>query len=223
MVSDQLDILYESRHWLAVNKPSGMIVERSPFEKPTVEDLVWQYLEETQKRPFLGIVHRLDRVTSGVLLLAKRKSALRHLNQQFADRSVQKTYLAILAKAPTPKKGKLEHWLEKDQKHKIAQVFAQAGGKRQRATLHYEVIQEAEGFFLTKILPETGRFHQIRAQFAAVDCPIVGDEKYGSKVDPAHRLIALHAASLSFVNPEDDRLVGITASTPTEKWWLYFK
>lgn len=223
MESNKLHILYESKHWLAINKPSGMIVERNPFEQPTVEDLVWEYLEATQKRPYLGIVHRLDRVTSGVLLLAKRKSALRHLNQQFADRKVNKTYLAILAKAPDPKSGRLEQWLEKDQKNKIAHIFAQAGEKRQKAVLDYEVLQEEKGLFLTKVTPETGRFHQIRAQLAAIGCPIVGDEKYGSLLDPAHRYIALHAVSLSFVNPENDQPMTMTAPLPEEKWWLDFQ
>jgi 23S rRNA pseudouridine1911/1915/1917 synthase len=222
-VQQELDIIYESKHWLAINKPSGMIVERNPFEQPTVEDLVWEYLEATQKRPYLGIVHRLDRVTSGVLLIAKRKSALRHLNQQFADRSVQKTYLAILAKAPANRSGTLEHWLEKDQKNKMARIFAQAGEKRQRAILRYEVLQEKGGLFLTKVLPETGRFHQIRAQLAAIGCPIVGDEKYGSTVDPAHRYIALHAHRLSCFNPENDQQVEIFAPMPPEKWWLLFQ
>jgi 23S rRNA pseudouridine1911/1915/1917 synthase len=221
-VQQGLDIIHESKYWLAINKSSGIIVERNPFEKPTVEDLVWDYLEATQKRPYLGIVHRLDRVTSGVLLLAKRKSALRHLNQQFAERSVQKTYLAILAKAPTEKNGRLEHWLEKDQKNKLTRIFAQAGGERQRAILRYEVLQEKGGLFLTKVLPETGRFHQIRAQLAAIGCPIVGDGKYGSTVDPAHRYIALHASTLAFVNPENDQPMVISAPMPTEKWWLTF-
>lgn len=221
-MDSKIQFLHESNHWLAINKPSGMIVERNPFEKPTVEDLIREYLEETQKRPFLGIVHRLDRVTSGVLLLAKRKSALRHLNQQFAKRSIKKTYLAVLAKAPSQKKGRLEHWLEKDQKNKQALVFAQAGEKRQKAVLDYEVIQESNGLFLTKVYPETGRFHQIRAQLAAIGCPIVGDQKYGSSIDPAHRYIALHAASLALVNPETERPIEITAPIPEEKWWLQF-
>jgi len=222
MEKAKLDIIHESKHWLAVNKPSGMIVERNPFEKPTVEDLVWEYLGASQKRPYLGIVHRLDRVTSGVLLLAKRKSALRHLNQQFAERTVTKTYLAILAKAPSPKEGVLKHWLEKDQQNKIARIFEQAGAKRQKATLHYEVLREVDGLFLTQVRPETGRFHQIRAQLATIGCPIVGDEKYGSTFDPAHRYIALHASKLAFTNPETDQPMEIVAPMPADKWWLNF-
>lgn len=216
-------ILHESKHWLAIHKPSGMIVEKNPFEKPSVEDLVWDYLVAQEKKPYLGIVHRLDRVTSGVLLMAKRKSALRHLNRQFAERSVSKTYLAILAKAPPEPEGKLENWLLKDQKNKRALILTTKQEKAQWASLNYEVTQENKGLFLTKVLPQTGRFHQIRAQFAAVGCPILGDEKYGSLIDPTRRHIALHAVSLDFINPETEERMNLVAPMPEEKWWLNFK
>lgn len=199
-----------------------MIVEKNPFEQPTVEDLIGDYLSEKEKKPFVGIVHRLDRVTSGVLLIAKRKSALRHLNQQFADRTISKTYLAILAKAPPQTTGRLDHWLQKDQKNKKSIIWQEEREDAQIASLRYEVIEEKNGRFLTEVILETGRYHQIRAQFAAIGCPIVGDEKYGSTIDPAHRNIALHAASLTFVNPETEETNTIKAPPPNERWWQNF-
>ncbi len=212
-------IIVEEKHWMAINKPSGLIVEQNPFESPTIQELAVDYLAQSQANPYLGIVHRLDRVTSGVLLLAKRKSALRHLNELFAARSVQKVYWCLIAQAPPSSKGQLVHFLEKDQKNKIARIHATAGPGRQKVVLNYESLGQVSDFYLLEIRPETGRFHQIRAQLAAVACPIVGDEKYGSTFDPHHRHIALHARSLSFNAPGEGEQTTIIAPVPKEKWW----
>lgn len=216
-------IIYESRTWLAINKPSGLIVEKNPFELDTIENAAWQYLQSQMKQPFLGIVHRLDRVTSGVLLLAKKKSSLRLLNQQFAEKNIQKTYFAIVAKAPSPSSGELVHWLEKQQQQKRAIIHSKKLPNTKEAVLNYTVMDQKQGLVLLELHPQTGRFHQIRAQLAHIGSPIVGDEKYGSTVDPAHRKIALHAGVLSFMDPETTQRITLRAPFPKQDHWLLFQ
>ena len=216
-------IIEEHPQWMAINKPSGWIVEKNPYEKPTIEDLARDYLAQNSKKPFLGIVHRLDRVTSGLLLLAKKKQALRQLNAQFADRSIKKVYWAITHQALPSEAGKLKHHLEKDQKSKRALIYKAASTKTSEVSLTYKLLAQKESLFLWEVIPHSGKFHQIRAQLAAEACPIVGDEKYGSPIDPAHRHIALHARNLSFNEPLSGKRITIEAEIPHYKWWLAFQ
>ena len=215
-------LIHESKSWLAINKPSGLIVEKSPFEQETVESIALKYLQTQEKRPYLGIVHRLDRVTSGVLILAKKKSSLRLLNQQFAEKTIQKVYYAIVAQAPEPESGRLINWLEKQHKEKRAILHKQVQPNTKEAILDYKILDQQQGFSLLEIHPKTGRFHQIRAQLAHIGCPIVGDEKYGSKVNPAHRKIALHAGCLSFIDPETAQPITLKAPFPGLDHWPLF-
>lgn len=210
-----LQIIKENRFWMAIDKPGGLIVEKSPFEHPTIEDLAWDYLSSHTKKPFLGIVHRLDRVTSGVLLLAKKKQALRELNKQFEEKTIQKTYQAVVASPPSANTALLQHWLEKDQKNKRAIIHQLPHKNAKEVRLTYQVIgQTAEGYSVLEIHPETGKFHQIRAQLAAVNCPIVGDEKYGSALKWGNRHIALHAASLAFIDPLTGEKEEVNSKSP---------
>ncbi|MEM9990210.1 MAG: RNA pseudouridine synthase [Bacteroidota bacterium] len=197
----RLTILKETRTWLAIHKPEGLITERNPYESPTVEELVMQYLQEQQRVPFLGIVHRLDRVTSGVLLFAKKKSALKLLNLQFSQRKVQKTYLALVAQEPPKPQATLIHFLEKDQKNKRAIIHQQPHRAGKAVRLRYTTWKKHKQGVILEVHPQTGKFHQIRAQLAAIACPIVGDVKYGSTVEYATPKIALHAWKLRFYDP----------------------
>ena len=206
-------IIVENNQWMAIHKPSGLIVERSPFESPTIESLAWDYLSAQYKKPYLGIVHRLDRVTSGVLLLAKRKSALRKLNLQFQEKQVRKTYLAVVEQAPKEVAGTLKHWLWKDQKNKRAEVYKQAKPDTAEVVLEYRVLKTVKNGTLLELHPKTGKFHQIRAQLAAIGCPIFGDEKYGGTpwID---RQILLHAWKLDIINPTTGEPTSIIAQAP---------
>lgn len=206
-------ILLEAPHWMAVNKPPGQIVERNPFEKNTIEDQAWEYLKGQTQKPFLGIVHRLDRVTSGVLILAKRKSSLRALNQQFQEKQIQKTYLALCSASPPKTNGRLDHFLYKDQKNKIARIAATSQSGFVPVSLQYEVLEERKGRFLLEVRPETGKFHQIRAQLAFVGCPILGDVKYGG-LPLNDRQIALHAWKLALNDPVENKPVTLEAPLP---------
>lgn len=217
-----LIVLQENKHWLVVYKPAGLIVERNPFESPTVEELVYDHLARTSKRPYVGVVHRLDRVTSGLMIFAKKKSVLRKLNEQFAQKAVQKTYLAITEQCPEPAEGILKHWLYKNQKEKRADVFHQAGKDRKEVSLQYKVLQETAGLALLEIKPLTGKFHQIRAQLGAIGCPILGDGKYGSQEPYQPLCAALHAWKLHLEDPLSGAPLSFKAPLPGHEAWNAF-
>ncbi len=200
-----------------------MAVEHNPWEKETVETLLIQYLKTTQKRPFLGIVHRIDRVTSGVLLLAKKKSALRHLNVQFQERRTMKTYLAVVERGKISAEGTLVHWLEKDRPGKRAIIHEAEVSNSRLAHLTYEVLSVEGDLALLRIQPQTGRFHQIRAQLGYCGHPVVGDKKYGSTRPTADRQIALHAYALIFQDPNSGKKQLFKATLPDAPWWSPFR
>lgn len=214
-------ILQETTHWLAINKPSGLTVE-PVWDYPSVEAQVYNYLKQTSRRekPFLGIVHRLDRPVSGVLLLAKKKSALRFLNEQFAERRVQKNYWAICAGQPPQSTGLLEHHLIKDQKERRSEVFPAARKGSSLVQLSYRVLHTEAHRSWLEVELHTGKYHQIRAQLAAIACPIVGDTKYDSTQADRENCIALHARSLEFYDPLEPRQkVCCQAPIPVRRVW----
>lgn len=216
-------ILKETPYWIAVHKPAGMIVERNPFESPTLEEVVLTHFQAKKRPPFLGIVHRLDKVTSGVVLMAKKKSALKHLNRQFQERKVEKFYWALIeGQLPNPE-GKLSHWLRKDQKQKIAIVSDTETPEAKRAELRYRTLARQDGMTLVEIELLTGRYHQIRAQFAAIGFPILGDHKYSVGQEDYSRAIALHASQLIFEDPQKGKRVVIEASLPMSPRWTAFR
>jgi 23S rRNA pseudouridine1911/1915/1917 synthase len=217
-----LIVLQENKHWLVIYKPSGLIVERNPFESPTVEELVYDHLAQTSKRPYVGVVHRLDRVTSGLMIFAKKKSILRKLNEQFAQQAVHKTYLAITERCPEPSEGTLKHWLYKNQKEKRADIFPQAGKDRKEVSLQYKVLQQLDGRALLEIQPLTGKFHQIRAQLGAIGCPVLGDGKYGGQESYPPLCAALHAWKLQLQDPLSGALLSFKAPLPDHEAWNAF-
>jgi len=213
----EIPILFESHHLLAIDKPCGLVVERDPYGYPSVEE--WargQY-------PFAGIVHRLDRPVSGLLLIAKKKSALKALNRQFEARTVEKTYLAIVEKALPLSEGSLEHWLARDRKGQKALVAEQGAKGAFLCQLEYKVLETLpSGLSLLEIRPLTGKFHQIRAQLAASGCPILGDEKYGAALPYRPDGIGLHAWKLSFMEPQEGRPLSLVAPVPGYAVWREF-
>ncbi|HMQ60880.1 MAG TPA: RluA family pseudouridine synthase [Flavilitoribacter sp.] len=202
-----LEILLETDQYLVINKPAGINVERLPHGFPSVEEMVEIYLRgKGVKKPYAGIVHRLDRPVSGVLLVAKKKSVLKMLNEQFRLRKIRKAYQALVFPAPATEKGTLHHWLVKDQKGKRAEAYQAPAEHAKEAFLEFERISiSGAGEGLLKVVPSGGQFHQIRVQLAAAGWPILGDEKYGS-VKPFHQdAIALHATGLVFEDPVTGR------------------
>ncbi|WP_420461174.1 RluA family pseudouridine synthase [Neolewinella sp.] len=210
-----LDILREGPDWAVINKPAGIATERH-FQYDTVEaraQLQWTR-EGAKKAGYVGIVHRLDRPVSGVLLLARKKATLVKLNEAFATRRTRKVYRAVTAKPLPADGGELVHYLGRtpDRKKAFASTRPVPGG--QEARLSYRLLREAEGLYEYELRPMTGRFHQLRVQLATVGAPIVGDLAYGSMRPVRDNVIALHAYSLAFSDPQGEGEVEVVAPVP---------
>jgi 23S rRNA pseudouridine1911/1915/1917 synthase len=214
-----LEILYEDNHCLAVNKPSGAVSAHFQGKEETLDLLVKQYIKEKHHKPgnvFLGIVHRLDRVVSGVLLFARTSKAAARLAEQFREGTVEKVYWAVVENAMDKTAGSLEDWLIKNPvTRRVDVVEPQSPGARQ-ALLHFQKRAGQGELTWLEVRPQTGRTHQLRVQLAHHGHPIYGDAAYGS-VHTFDRAIALHARSLTFLHPISYEPITLTADVP-RKW-----
>ena len=200
-----LQIIYEDDVLLVCNKPAGLMVEPDRNNHPNLLQQVKNYLKETtgDKNPYVQHLHRLDRVTSGIVLFTKQKEYLRNLSEQFAQRQVSKYYKALTDKAPVTSStsvndGVLEHWHRKEKKK--AELVPEGAEYAEKAKLEYNVKTQGN-YFIWNIQLHTGKYHQIRVQLASIDCPILGDELYGSNILYKPNAIALHAAKLIIKHP----------------------
>ncbi|TXE07416.1 RluA family pseudouridine synthase [Gelidibacter salicanalis] len=217
-----LNIVHENNDYIVVNKAAGLISEKSSYEECTVETQVLSHLLKTKPKPYIGVIHRLDRVTSGVLIFAKKKSILVAFNNLFSDRQIQKTYLAIVKNKPAQAKATLNHFLVKNRLEKRADIVETKSKEAQECSLTYEVIGENEFGYLLEVQPKTGRFHQIRAQLAYIGCPIIGDEKYGSDEAYLPLSVGLHSYTISFQLPDSNNLQqAFEAPMPDNKFWRF--
>ena len=217
----KLEVIHENEEYLVVNKTGGLISEKSPFEDWTVEDQVNKYLTKKKRKPFIGIIHRLDRVTSGVLIFAKKKSVLVSFNELFSKRKVKKTYWAVVKNKPTEEKEKLVDFLFKNNLKKKAEIFKFSKKGSQEAILTYEVMGKNNFGYLIKIKPKTGRFHQIRAQLAHIGLPIIGDEKYGSDQKYLPLSICLHAQKISYQIIGTKEVRSYQTDAPNNEFWKF--
>jgi 23S rRNA pseudouridine1911/1915/1917 synthase len=220
-----LSILYEDNHLLAINKASGMLVQGDVTGDKPLVDICKEYIKEKYKKPgevFLGVVHRLDRPVTGVVIFARTSKALERMNELFRNRDTQKTYWALVAKNPSSPQGTLVHWLVKDEKKNKTTAFARDNPAGQRSELSYKLVSQKAGLFLLEVKPITGRPHQIRVQLASMGCPIVGDVKYGHPLPNQDGSICLHARTLEFVHPVKKEPVTITADLPKNQFWKLF-
>ena len=210
-------LLAETSSWFAVDKPSGISVERQPGAADTLEDLALHY---DGGKKGIWIVHRLDRPTSGVVLMAKKKGALVNIQEQFRNGTVNKIYLARTLRKPDQDQGALRHWLVKDQKAKTATALSHPEAHAQEALLRYQVDAFKEGGWLWRIELLSGRFHQIRTQLSAIGCPVIGDTLYGGLPLPGSPGIALHALELHFHDPNTGEPITVRAPQPETLAWL---
>lgn len=220
-----LEILFEDNHIIAVNKPSGCLSQGDITGDDPIGEEVKLYIKEKYQKPgavFLGLVHRLDRPTAGILMFAKTSKALERLNSMLKNKSIQKTYWAIVAKKPLQEAGMLKHYLTRLENKNITKASVKDVVGSKEAVLEYKVLLNIDGYFLLEVKPKTGRQHQIRVQLAAMGCPIVGDIKYGYKDANADLSICLLAKKLEFIHPVKQEPVLIEAPLPKSGLWQKF-
>lgn len=217
-----LDVLYEDNHLIIINKKVGDIVQGDKTGDLPLSEIVKQYLKEKYQKPgnvFLGIVHRLDRPTSGVILFARTSKALERLNKMFREKQLKKTYWAVVKNKPKKEIDTLVNYLKKNPKNNKSTVFKEESKGSKRAVLHYKIIKELNNYFLLEIILETGRHHQIRAQLSAIGSPIKGDLKYGFDRSNKNGGIHLHARNIEFVHPVSKELINVNATLPYDSVW----
>lgn len=222
---NKLDILYEDNHIIAINKQVGDLVQGDKTGDVTLADEVKAYIKRKYNKPgdvFLGIVHRIDRPVSGVVIFARTSKALTRLNQMFQDKTIKKTYWAIVDKRPEKETGHLEHYLKKNQEKNRSNVFDKEKSGSKLAVLNYNLLVSFTNYHLLEVNIETGRHHQIRAQLARIGCHIKGDLKYGAKRSNSNGGISLHSRAISFVHPVKKEPLTITATPPDDNLWNEF-
>ena len=224
-MSKDLTVLYEDNHLLVVNKSAGVLVQGdSTGDEPLVE-MAKVYLGKKYKKPgavFLGVVHRIDRPVSGVVVFARTSKSLERMNALFRNKETKKTYWAIVSNPPEKEEDTLVHWLIKDEKKNKTTAYKRENPKGQRSELKYKVIARSGENFLLEVSPVTGRPHQIRVQLASIGCPILGDLKYGASTPMEDASIALHARQLEFVHPVKKEKLTIQAALPRNPIWAAF-
>lgn len=219
---DNLDVLYEDNHLIVVNKRVGDLVQGDKTGDTPLSDIVKAYLKKKYNKPgevFLGVVHRLDRPTTGLVLFARTSKALERMNAQFSNRETQKTYWAAVKNTPPKVQDTLIHFLVRNPKNNTSKAHVKEVPGSKRASLDYTILKKLERYSVLEIELHTGRHHQIRAQLAAIGCPIKGDLKYGFDRSNPDGGIHLHARQLAFIHPVTKEAVKLVAPTPQDPIW----
>lgn len=210
-------IVYEDNHMLVVNKKAGQLVQGDKTGDESLLESVKNFIKKRDNKPgnvFLGLVHRIDRPTSGLVIYAKTSKALSRLTQMVKNREIKKNYWAIVAKEMIPQSQRLVHYLKKNEKNNKAIVYPKATEGAKESILTYNLIKSLDNYLLLEIDLETGRHHQIRAQLSKIGVPIKGDLKYGAPRSNPDGGISLHARKLEFVHPVTKEKIEIIAPIP---------
>ncbi|MFM2136338.1 MAG: hypothetical protein RL021_1738 [Bacteroidota bacterium] len=224
MLADR--ILYEDNHLVAVNKLPGEIVQGDKTGDEPLSGTVKRYIKDKYNKPgevFLGVVHRLDRPVSGVVVFARTSKALARMNDLFRERKTEKTYWAVVQNKPEQTSGSLVNFLWKNESQNKSYVTEEGRAGASRSWLDYRLIAASDRYFLLEVKPQTGRHHQIRVQLSHMGCPIKGDLKYGADRSNEDGSIHLHARRLNFIHPVSHQAVEIVAPVPEEKLWKFFE
>ena len=219
---NNLAILFEDNHFIVINKRSGDIVQGDKTGDTPLSEIVKEYIKETYNKPgnvFLGVVHRLDRPTTGAVVFAKTSKALERFNKMLRDKTVHKTYWAVVKNKPIKETDTLTGFLKKNPKNNKSTSYSSEIEGSKKAILHYKLLKSLDNYHLLEVDLETGRHHQIRCQLAAVGSPIKGDLKYGFDRSNKDASIHLHARKIEFIHPVTKGLISITAPTPKDVIW----
>ena len=218
-----MTVLYEDNHIIAVNKTCNEIVQGDKTGDTPLSETVKAYIKEKYNKPgevFLGVTHRLDRPTSGVVLFARTSKALARLNAMFQTHDqIKKTYWAIVQGAPKQPEARLENWLVRNEPQNKTYIAKQGAKDAKQAILSYKTLVRGDNYTLLEVNLETGRHHQIRCQLASIGCPIKGDLKYGAKRSNPDGGICLHARQIEFIHPVSKQNICITAPIPDDSLW----
>jgi 23S rRNA pseudouridine1911/1915/1917 synthase len=214
------EILFEDNHIIAVNKTNHDLVQGDKTGDDSLDRILKSYIKDKYNKPgevFLGVVHRLDRPVSGVVLFARTSKALTRLNELFRENKVKKTYWALVKNSPTNSESSLIHYMIKNQQQNKSYCFTEEVKDSKRAELDYKLIGQSDNYFLLEVNLKTGRHHQIRSQLAAIGCPIKGDLKYGFPRSNSYGGIALHSRKIEFIHPVTKENIVLAAEPPSEE------
>lgn len=221
-----MEVLHLDNHTIVINKKSSDIVQGDKTGDEPLVDKVKTFLKEEFNKPgnvFCGVVHRLDRPTSGAIVFARTSKSLSRLNEQFREKTTKKVYWAVVENKPAKKYGKLVHYLKKNEKQNKSYASENETPGSKKAILSYKLISSSDKYHLLEIELETGRHHQIRCQLGTIGCIIKGDVKYGAKRSNKDASIHLHARKLSFIHPTTKEEVKVVAPVPKEPLWEFFE
>jgi 23S rRNA pseudouridine1911/1915/1917 synthase len=219
---DNLQVLHEDNHIIVVNKRVGDIVQGDKTGDKPLSEVVKEFIKDKYNKPgevFLGVIHRLDRPTTGIVVFAKTSKALTRLNESFKNRETKKTYWAIVKNMPPKDKDVLVHFLKRNPKNNTSKAHTKEVPESKKASLDYTVFKKLDNYYALEINLHTGRHHQIRAQLNAMGCPIKGDLKYGFDRSNKDGGIHLHARTLEFIHPVSKEIIKLTAQTPNDPIW----
>lgn len=220
--TSNLQVLYEDNHIIIVNKRVGDIVQGDKTGDKPLSDVVKDFIKAKYNKPgnvYLGVAHRLDRPTTGLVVFAKTSKVLPRLNKLFSEKKIHKTYWAIVKQRPKIEKDTLIHWLKKNPKNNKSSAYIKEINDSKKAILHYEVLKQLNNYVLIEVNLETGRHHQIRSQLSAIGSPIKGDLKYGFDRSNINGGIHLHSRKIEFTHPVSNDKISIIAPTPNDPIW----
>lgn len=219
---ENLQVLFEDNHIIIINKRSGDITQGDKTGDKPLSDVIKEYIKDKYNKPgnvFIGTVHRLDRPTSGIVIFARTSKALERLNKMLRDKTINKTYWALVKNSPKKENDTLINFLKKDTKKNKSFVYKKEIEGSKKATLHYKILKKLDNYSLLEIDLETGRHHQIRTQLSHIGSPIKGDLKYGFDRSNKDGSISLHARKIEFIHPVSKENVSVIASTPNDVIW----
>jgi 23S rRNA pseudouridine1911/1915/1917 synthase len=224
IISDKnnLQVLHEDNHIIVINKRVGDIVQGDKTGDKPLSEVVKEYIKVKYNKPgevFLGVIHRLDRPTTGIVIFARTSKALPRMNELFSNRETQKTYWAIVKNKPQNSEGNLVHYLKRNEKNNTSKAHIKEVPESKIASLDYKIIASLQNYYALEINLHTGRHHQIRAQLSAIGSPIKGDLKYGFDRSNPDGGIHLHARKLVFTHPVTKENIEIIAPTPNDVIW----